>query len=190
MVAASGSNLDDLGIQALATVQALLDLRGEFVTAHSVEQADRGPVATFATIRYRGGLVLQLTVTTREAEEQLVAVTKDRSLTLRDDRLTITPRCNSGQTHERVLCTDRPDPITVEARDFVERVARGEAIRGNLQLWRNSLEIWNATRRSIAEGQSVWLGSLEDVETPPISIFEGGAVPARTPSGRRLALVG
>ncbi len=190
---AGGDRLEEAAIQAMGTVHALLDVDAEQVTAHAARQEDGEPCALFMTVQYCGGPLLQFTASLSGARQELVAVTRDRRLTLENDRLRIAPnsRCSNASARERVLRAPSSDPVSEEARRFVNAVSNHDTAEGNIERWLKVAELWAAARRSLSQGGTVWVRQPVVVETrtPPVRLIEGGVGAARITSGRRLTLV-
>jgi hypothetical protein len=175
-----GGGPDESGIAALAMAQALLGMPAQSVAAQRADEA------TFLTVRYRGGTLLQLTLASLETPV-LEVVTRECSLKLEGDRLYLKRRGPEGVAGSRLLSVGRQDHVAQEAAAFASALAGG-TFEGNLETWIAAAQVWRAARQSLVEGGPVWLEPPEATEIRakvPTSILEGGA----RRSSRRLALV-
>jgi hypothetical protein len=183
--------LDDIAVQALVTVQALLDVQAEHVMAEAARDADGEACALFLTVQYSDGLLLQCTASLAEAQNELVVVTRDRRLTFEGDQLRIAPVGTGCSGRERVLNRPTVDPIFEEATRFAEAVANRDASAANSGRWLKVAELWSAARTSLSRGGPVWVQSpvVAEVGTPPFRLIQGGERLARIDSSRRFTLV-
>jgi predicted dehydrogenase len=190
-----GARLDELATEELACCQALLEAEPEAVSATAAQRDATGDVcAAFLTVRYRGGAVVQITVSLAEVMpgRQLVAATGGRTLVL-DELGPVASLCMTGADGEELLAREGSGGklVSAPARDAVagEAAYFGRAVRerdlsaGNGRAWTRVAAAWWAARQSIAFGAPAELPEparrAADAEPPPLRVIKGGGLTVR-----------
>jgi len=195
--------IDELATEQLALCDALLDWRPRHVVAAAAQRSDAGDVcAAFLVVHSSEGPVAQCTVSVAEPAEarQLVAVTPEGTIVMddldpvaslrilreREDEVIVGEGSRRTRSERLVACAQ--DPLTAEARHFVEAVAVGDSSCSNAERWVRVASLWWAARQSMAFGGRAEVpvpGPVaRDTEPPPLRVIKGGGKLARPVAAR------